>query len=82
MRSPASELPLTPTTAALLICEQVAQKLAAESIALRWHLVRMPLVKISSSVIRQFCRDRRSIRDLVPESVQDYILEQNLYLTE
>jgi nicotinate-nucleotide adenylyltransferase len=60
-------------------CIQVAQKMADESINLRWQLLDMPLVEISSRLIRQYCSDRRSIRDLVPESVRDYILTHQLY---
>lgn len=46
---------------------------------LEWHLLQMPRIEISSSLIRQRCRDRRSIRYLVPESVQHYIVENDLY---
>ena len=47
--------------------------------ALRWHLLDMPSIGISSSLIRQRCQDGRSIRDWVPETVHSYIAEQNLY---
>jgi nicotinate-nucleotide adenylyltransferase len=39
----------------------------------------MPRVEISSSLIRQYCGDRRSIRYLVPDAVLDYITAHNLY---
>lgn len=46
---------------------------------LRWQILPMPIVQISSSLIRQYCRDRYSIRYLVPESVINYIERHNLY---
>jgi nicotinate-nucleotide adenylyltransferase len=60
-------------------CQHVAQSLATEGIELRWQLLEMPLVGWSSKLIRQYCRDRRSIRYLVPEPVRRYMLEQALY---
>lgn len=47
--------------------------------SLHWHRLQMPSVAISSSLIRQRCRDGRSIRYLVPEAVRCYIVEQVLY---
>ncbi|MBW4695421.1 MAG: nicotinate (nicotinamide) nucleotide adenylyltransferase [Lyngbya sp. HA4199-MV5] len=46
-----------------------------------WHLLKLPLLDISSTLIRQRCQEGRSIRYLVPESVRCYIDEQNLYQT-
>lgn len=63
----------------MLICQQVSRQLAARSVQLRWHLIEMPRVEISSSLIRQYCREQRSIRYLVPETVRDYILTKKLY---
>lgn len=55
----------------------------AREIALKldWQLLDMPQIEISSSLIRERCCDRRSIRYFVPESVRHYILQQNLYQT-
>jgi len=61
------------------LCEQVAQKLAAECINIRWQILQMPPLGVSSSLIRQYCRDGRSIRYLVPEVVRLYIATHNLY---
>lgn len=47
--------------------------------SLNWHRLEMPSVTVSSSLIRQRCRDARSIRYLVPESVRCYITEKLLY---
>lgn len=62
-----------------LICKQVEQKLARQSATIHWHLLHTPLVGVSSSMIRNLCRDRQSIRYLVPESVRSYIADHNLY---
>lgn len=61
-------------------CQQVVQQLALQSIALRWQILSMPLVDISSSLIRAYCSSQRSIRYLVPEAVRAYILEKKLYI--
>lgn len=63
-----------------LLWQQVVEQLAAQNIPIRWQLLQMPLVNISSSLIRQYCRQHRSIRYLVPEDVRAYITTHNLYL--
>ncbi|WP_017315011.1 nicotinate (nicotinamide) nucleotide adenylyltransferase [Mastigocladopsis repens] len=62
------------------ICKQVAQKLTKQTVDIHWQLLNIPLVGLSSSLIRNFCRSRQSIRYLVPESVRLYINSQNLYI--
>ncbi len=62
------------------LCQQVAQQLASQDISIRWQLLQMPAVGISSTLIRQYCRQHRSIRYLVPEAVRAYITDHNLYL--
>jgi nicotinate-nucleotide adenylyltransferase len=44
------------------------------------QFIHVPLLEISSSLIRQRCQDGRSIRYLVPEEVREYITEKKLYL--
>lgn len=61
------------------LCQQVARKLASQAISIRWQLLHMPPVDISSSLIRQYCRQHRSIGYLVPETVRAYIAAHNLY---
>lgn len=61
------------------LCQQVTQQLAAQNISIRWQLLEMPLLGISSSLIRQYCRQRRSIQYLVPDNVRTYITTHNLY---
>ncbi len=63
-------------------CEQVAVQLAAQNIPVRWQLLQMPSLGISSSLIRQYCHRGRSIRYLVPDSVRAYIIHHNLYYTD
>lgn len=63
----------------LSVGQQVAEKLEAKSIALNWHLLDMPLIDISSSLIRRYCCQQRSIRYLVPDATRDYINQQRLY---
>ncbi|MBF2006001.1 nicotinate (nicotinamide) nucleotide adenylyltransferase [Chlorogloeopsis fritschii PCC 9212] len=62
-----------------IICKQVEQQLAKQSIIIHWQLLNIPLVGLSSSLIRKFCRERKSLRYLVPESVRNYIGDRNLY---
>lgn len=67
-------------TQANWLCQQVARQLASQNISIRWQLLQMPPLSISSSLIRQYCRQGRSIRYLVPDGVQAYITTHNLYL--
>lgn len=60
-------------------CAEVARQLAAEQISLRRERITMSPIEISSSQIRQYCREQRSIRGLVPASVEGYILAHRLY---
>ncbi|MBD0344496.1 MAG: nicotinate (nicotinamide) nucleotide adenylyltransferase [Coleofasciculus sp. Co-bin14] len=62
------------------LCQRVAEQLGSQDIPIRWQLLQMPLMGISSTLIRQYCRQHRSIRYLVPEQVRAYIMAHNLYL--
>ncbi|MBH8550869.1 nicotinate (nicotinamide) nucleotide adenylyltransferase [Nostocaceae cyanobacterium CENA357] len=70
-----------------LICKQVEQQLRKQSHNIRWQFLNIPLVGVSSSLIRQLCHndsvkttsDRLSIRYLVPEPVRSYITAHSLY---
>jgi nicotinate-nucleotide adenylyltransferase len=61
------------------LCEQVAQKFAHQNTVLHWQILQMPPNGLSSSLIRDYCRDRRSIRYLVPDPVRIYIATHQLY---
>ena len=60
-------------------CKQVDEELQKQSYTINWQLLHIPLVGLSSTLIRHKCSDRQSIRYLVPESVRLYIAAQNLY---
>lgn len=62
-----------------LLGKKVVKQLTTESITIRWQILQAPAVAISSSLIRQYCSQQRSIRYLVPEAVRTYILNQQLY---
>ncbi|WP_071190704.1 nicotinate (nicotinamide) nucleotide adenylyltransferase [Trichormus sp. NMC-1] len=62
-----------------LICKQVEQQVREQSRSINWQLLHTPLVKVSSSIIRELCDQSHSIIDLVPESVRLYIATHNLY---
>lgn len=61
------------------ICNQVEKKFKEKSYGINWQLLHTPLIKVSSSIIREFCYQGRAIDDLVPESVKLYIATHNLY---
>ncbi|MBW4554373.1 MAG: nicotinate (nicotinamide) nucleotide adenylyltransferase [Trichormus sp. ATA11-4-KO1] len=62
-----------------LICKQVEQILRNQSSTIRWQFLDIPLVGVSSSLIRKLCREHKSIRYLVPEPTRSYITVHNLY---
>ena len=62
-----------------LLGKTVVEQLAAQSIPIRWQVLSVPPVAISSSLIRQYCQEQRSIRYLVPEAVRTYILNHQFY---
>jgi nicotinate-nucleotide adenylyltransferase len=72
----APRLPLGKTE---LICQQVERSLAKQFIPIRWQILDMPFVDISSSLVRYYCAQNRSIRYLVPTAVRDYIIAHQLY---
>jgi nicotinate-nucleotide adenylyltransferase len=66
-------------TQSKLICKQVEQELREQSHTIYWQLLNIPLIGVSSSLIRKLCRERQSIRYLVPEAVRSYITNNSFY---
>jgi len=58
---------------------EVVAKMAALGVQIRSSVLEMPWIGISSSLIRRYCLENRSIRYLVPEPVRTYITAQKLY---
>jgi nicotinate-nucleotide adenylyltransferase len=71
--------PSHPLVAASYFCQQISDQLANEAVILQWQLLQMPIVGISASLIRQYRRDRRSVRYLVPEAIRTYMDAHHLY---
>lgn len=63
-------------------CQYVVQQMVEQGIKIQWQCLLMPGVAISSKLVRQYCRDRYSIRYLVPEKVRTYIHTHNLYQSD
>ncbi|MCL5674127.1 MAG: nicotinate-nucleotide adenylyltransferase [Candidatus Omnitrophica bacterium] len=49
------------------------------SFPLKYFIINNPFIDVSSSSIRNFCREKKSIRYLVPEKVRKYIERKRLY---
>lgn len=80
-RSPHSSQTLTPVASSQCLhsCQQVSQQLAREGLSLQAEILPLPATAISSSLVRQYCRQGRSIRFLVPEAVAVYIEVSGCY---
>ncbi|MEX0269365.1 nicotinate (nicotinamide) nucleotide adenylyltransferase [Leptolyngbyaceae cyanobacterium UHCC 1019] len=55
------------------LCQQVAEHFIQQKISFHWQLLNMPQVGISSSIIRDYWHEGRSLRYLVPDSVRHYL---------
>jgi nicotinate-nucleotide adenylyltransferase len=64
---------------ASLECGQMANYFAVHNIQLDWTLLSMPEIPISSTYVRQQCLGGRSLENLVPKAVEDYIIQHKLY---
>ena len=58
---------------------RVAQQMALMDVKIRWEVLSMPAIEISSSHIRRCCAERSDFRYLVPEVVRTYIAAHQLY---
>lgn len=67
------------TSAMIASCQEVVAVMMQQSINMQWQQLSMPVCGVSSSLIRQYCRESHSIRYLVPEAVRTYIHTHHLY---
>jgi nicotinate-nucleotide adenylyltransferase len=58
---------------------QVAGELESQGIEIRWEMLPIKAINISSSAVRQACSTQQPLGDLVPLPVQEYIKSHNLY---
>ncbi|MEG4571648.1 nicotinate (nicotinamide) nucleotide adenylyltransferase [Microcoleus sp. N3A4] len=58
---------------------RVAEQMALLDVEIRWEVLSMPAIEISSSHIRRCCAESRNLRYLVPEVVRTYIAAHQLY---
>ncbi|MEG4495246.1 nicotinate (nicotinamide) nucleotide adenylyltransferase [Microcoleus sp. D3_18_C4] len=58
---------------------RVAEQMALMDVEIRWEVLSMAAIEISSSHIRRCCAERINLRYLVPEVVQTYIAAHQLY---
>ena len=58
---------------------RVAEQMALLDVEIRWEVLSMPAIEISSSHIRRCCAERIDLRYLVPEVVGTYIAAHQLY---
>jgi nicotinate-nucleotide adenylyltransferase len=61
------------------VCCRVAEQMALKNVQMRWEVLEMPAIAISSSPIRRYCAEGRSIGCFVPEAVNNYIAAHRLY---
>jgi nicotinate-nucleotide adenylyltransferase len=59
--------------------EKLIQRSKLKTQAVRSQWIQMDSIALSSSLIRQYCREGRSLHDLIPEPVRAYIELHNLY---
>ena len=59
--------------------ERVATQMALMDVEIRFEVLSMSAIEISSSHIRRCCAESRDLRYLVPEVVRTYITAHQLY---
>lgn len=59
--------------------DAVAKSIGVPLSQLRMHIIDVPLIELASRDIRRRVAEGRSIRFMVPESVEDYIKQHQLY---
>lgn len=61
------------------VCSVVATQMAVRGVQIRWQVLTMPAIEVSSSLIRCYCSEGRAIGHLVPKAIETYIMTHQLY---
>jgi len=61
------------------VCSVVATQMSLRAVQIRWQVLAMPAIEVSSSSIRWYYSQGRSIGHLVPEAIETYIMTHQLY---
>lgn len=61
------------------VCSVVATQMAMKGVQIRWQVLTMPAIEVSSSLIRCYYSEGRAIANLVPEAIETYIMSHQLY---
>ncbi len=64
---------------AITACERVEQEMAQQHLHIRWQLLTVPPMAVSSSLVRWRCQTGQPIGDLIPRSTRHYIEVHRLY---
>lgn len=62
------------------VCSVVAKQMAMKGVQIRWQVLGMPAIEVSSSLIRRYYNEGRAIGHLVPEAIETYLITHQLYL--
>lgn len=61
------------------VCSVVATQMAMRGVKIRWQVLTMPAIEVSSSLIRRYRSEGRAIGHLVPEAIETYMMTHQLY---
>lgn len=61
------------------VCSVVATQMAVRGVQIRWQVLAMPAIEVSSSLIRCYYNEGRAIGHLVPKAIETYIMTHQLY---
>jgi nicotinate-nucleotide adenylyltransferase len=53
--------------------------MAMRGVQIRWQVLTMPAIEVSSSLIRRYRSEGRAIGHLVPEAIETYMMNHQLY---
>ncbi len=61
------------------VCSVVATQMAVRGVQIRWQVLTMPAIEVSSSLIRCYSSEGRAIGHLVPKAIETYMMTHQLY---